>query len=71
MVFLSIRGGSFHNPFLLSLILKPEPMAEIAKICFLLELEHGLLFLDYILTSFLFYESFLHSLILVVLNINL
>lgn len=58
MVFLSIRGESFHNSFILSLILKPEPMAETAKICFLLELKHGDLLLDYIFTSFLFFWGF-------------
>lgn len=38
--FLSHRGRSY-NFFLLSLALKPDPVAEVSKFCYFLGLEHG------------------------------
>ena len=43
-VFLSHRH-KLHKPFLLSFIVKPDHMSEVAKFCCLLRLEHGSLVL--------------------------
>lgn len=46
--------GRFYNPFLVSLILKPEPCGQSCRVLLLLGLDHAPLF-KYISTSFLFF----------------